>query len=284
MRVRPVLSVAAAALAALVTVVVVNPVARADDASAHYYVALGDSLAQGYMPGAGDTNQGYVDDLYSTLQAKDPSLQLVKLGCSGETTTTMIDGGKCAQYPDAAHSQLAAAEQFLQQHAGAVKYLTLDIGANDVAGCAEGGSVDFACVGKGTLTLATNLKTILDGLAAAGSRQAQSVGMTYYDPFLAYWLTGTKGQLLAAASVALLEAINTAESTLYLAHGFKIADVGTAFKSLSMVGRQNVPPYGSLPINVAYICTYTYMCSQQNIHANVAGYQLIADTFARKFS
>jgi hypothetical protein len=33
---------------------------------------------------------------------------------------------------------------------------------------------------------------------------------------------------------------------------------------------------------VADICELTYMCSLQNIHPNVQGYQLIADTFAAK--
>jgi lysophospholipase L1-like esterase len=282
MRLRRLLPVVTA-LVALATSAVVAPIAHAD--ATHYYVALGDSLSRGYMPGLGDTDQGYVDDLYATLHATDPSLQLVKLGCSGETTGTMINGGKCTdRYPDAAHSQLATAEQFLRDHAGAVSYLTLDIGANDVDGCAPGGSIDLPCVAQGTATITQNLQTILDGLKAAGSGSAKSVGMTYYDPFLASWLSGTQGQVVALGSVTLLQAINTDESLLYAAHGFKIADVATAFQSLNFLGRQTVAPYGSLPTNVAYICKYTFMCSQQNIHANVAGYQLIANTFAAKLS
>ncbi|MDT4925572.1 MAG: hypothetical protein QOG01_3285, partial [Pseudonocardiales bacterium] len=44
------------------------------------------------------------------------------------------------------------------------------------------------------------------------------------------------------------------------------------------------PGYGLLPTNVSYICQYTYMCSLQNIHANVAGYQLIADEFVKRLA
>ena len=279
MRLRRVLCSFAGVVLALAATVGSAPAASADD-PAHYYLALGDSLARGYMPGVGDTNQGYADDVYAALQAGDPSLELVKLGCSGETTGTMIAGGRCTDRYPVGHSQLDAAEQFLRDHAGAVTYLTLDIGANDVDGCATGGSIDAACVTQGMTTIVGNLQKILDGLvAAAGGSLPRSAGMTYYDPFLASWLTGLQGKVVAIASVGLLQALNTAEATLYSGHGFKIADVGTAFHSTDFLTQRTVPGYGALPLNVAYICQYTYMCQVNNIHANVAGYQLIADTF-----
>jgi lysophospholipase L1-like esterase len=206
----------------------------------------------------------------------------VKLGCSGETTTTILTGGKCtARYP-VGTSQLQVAEQFLRDHSGDVTHLTLDIGANDVAGCAAGGSIDFACVVKGTTTITTNLQTILDRITAADGKQPLSAGMTYYDPFLASWLSGLQGQLTAAASVALLDTINTVESLEYVEHGFKVADVAMAFHSNDFGHKRTVAPYGSLPRNVADVCELTYMCSLQNIHPNVQGYQLIADTFAAR--
>ena len=247
----------------------------------HYYVSLGDSLSRGYMPGVGDTDQGYADDLFATLQARDPSLQLVKLGCSGETTGSMISGGVCTDRYPVGTSQLAAAEQFLRDHRGQVTYLTLDIGANDVAGCATGGSIDPVCVTKGLVTITANLNTILAGLTQASGRLPRSIGMNYYDPFLQQWLTGPQGQIIAVASVTLLEAVNTAESAEYVLYGWRVADVATAFHTLDFINRRPAPPYGLLPQNVAYICNYTFMCSQQNIHANAAGYQLIAGAFAK---
>jgi lysophospholipase L1-like esterase len=249
-------------------------------APTHYYVALGDSLSRGYLPGAGDTSQGYVDYLYVTLHAKDPSLQLVKLGCNGETTATMINGGKCA-YP--AGSQLVAAERFLAAHRADVKYLTLDIGANDVGGCAPGGSFDKACLAVGGGTITRNLNTILSRLKAADGGLPQSAGMTYYDPFLHYWLTGTQGQASAAASVVLLSGINAAETAEYTHYGFKVADVFTAFHTLD-VRTINVPGFGAAPVNVTTICQLTFECDLHDIHANAAGYQLIAKTFAEQFS
>jgi lysophospholipase L1-like esterase len=269
---------------ALITVAGLGPgVATAADAT-HYYVALGDSLSRGYMPGVGDTDQGYADDLYTTLHAADPTLQLVKLGCSGETTGTMINGGECTDRYPVGTSQLAVAEQFLRDHAGQVTYLTLDIGANDVDNCATNGSIDPVCVTKGLVTIVQNLNTILTGLQAAAGKLPLKIGMNYYDPFLAQWLTGTQGKAVALASVALLEALNVAEQTLYVLHGFKIADVALAFHSADFVTQRTVAPYGTLPTDVAFICQYTYMCSQSNIHANVAGYQLIADAFRKRVS
>ncbi|MFN2561533.1 MAG: SGNH/GDSL hydrolase family protein [Jatrophihabitans sp.] len=273
----------AVAAAAVASAVVIPASPATADATPHYYVALGDSLSVGYMPGSGDTNQGYSDDLYQSLLAKDPSLQLVKLGCSGETTTTMINGGKCTSRYPLGTSQLAVAEQFLRAHPGQVTHLTLDIGANDVDGCAFGGSIDALCVAQGTTTIATNLDKILDGLTAADARLPLSAGMTYNDPFLASWLTGLQGQLVAAASVSLLLAINSVESLEYVAHGFKVADVAATFHTLDFVTQPTVAHYGSLPRNVADICQFTFMCSQLNIHPTVAGYQLIANTFAAKF-
>jgi lysophospholipase L1-like esterase len=255
--------------------------AFADDATVHYYVALGDSLSRGYMPGSGDTDQGYADDLYATLQARDPSLQLVKLGCSGETTATMINGGKCTDRYPVGTSQLSVAEQFLRDHDGQVSYLTVDIGANDITGCAAGGSIDPVCVTQAVATITQNLNTIVSGLRSASEVKPRSVGMAYYDPFLQQWLTGTQGKLIAVASVGALEALNTAEATVYTLYGFRVADVATTFHSGDFVTQRFVSGYGLLPTNVAYICQYTYMCSLQNIHANVAGYQLIADTFAK---
>ncbi|TAM92487.1 MAG: SGNH/GDSL hydrolase family protein [Jatrophihabitans sp.] len=224
------------------------------------------------MPPNGNSDQGYVDDLYRHLKRTDPSLVLVKLGCSGETTTTMIDGGVCT-YPEG--SQLAAAEAFLSAHRPHVRYLTLDIGANDVDGCAPGGAIDLRCVGAGLATIATNLHTILAGLRAADGGFPRSVAMTYYDPFLALWLTGAQGRVAAGMSVALLVALNTIEATGYGAYGFRVADVFGAYRTADFT-----PAASGLPVNVQTLCALTFMCTLANIHPNPTGYQVIADAFA----
>jgi hypothetical protein len=69
--------------------------APARHASPSYYLSLGDSLSRGVQPdpaGASlPTQQGYPDQLYAALHLGHPGLRLVKLGCSGETTHTMIE-------------------------------------------------------------------------------------------------------------------------------------------------------------------------------------------------
>src|SRR5579859_8130430 len=105
-------------------------------------LALVDSLSVGYqpVPTPGDTDQGYTDQLLPKLQAVHPfeHIVLVKMGCSGETTGTMINGGKCTDGRYPLGSQLKQAEAFLRANGTAVKYVTIDIGANDVDGCARG--------------------------------------------------------------------------------------------------------------------------------------------------
>ena len=262
-------------LAGLVTAV---PSFATSTPTPSYYLALGDSLSQGYQPGLGNTTQGYVDDLYDTLKVNQPDLQLDKLGCSGETTGTMINGGVCT-YPEG--SQLKAAVAFLASHKGEVKYLTLDIGANDVDNCAVGGSINTSCVAAGLQTIGKNLVTILGAITSADGRTPLSVGMTYYDPFLASYLTGTSGKEVATLSVGLAAALNTELSVEFSLYGLHTADVSGAFQTGTFAPQVNTPPYGKLPTNVHNICTFTYMCSLSNIHANPAGYALIASVFSR---
>jgi len=71
--------------------------------SAQYYVSLGTSLAVGIQPAENGVNQrtdeGYADQLFRLLRLTRPRLQLVKLGCPGETSATLMDGGLCYAAP-----------------------------------------------------------------------------------------------------------------------------------------------------------------------------------------
>ena len=246
--------------------------------SEHYYVALGDSLSVGYQPGLGNTNQGYTDDLYTVLKAKDPSLRLVKLGCAGETTTTMMNGGICT-YPEG--SQLKAAEAFFKAHRSAVRYVTLNMGANDVQSCLKNGAIDANCLLTGIGTITTNLPQITARVRIAAGTKPKFAAMTYYDPFLAMWLGGTNGQVLAGATVLLTNVVNGIESGVYKASGFAIADVGGAFSTNDFIDQETLAGVGTVPRNVARICQWTWECTPyKNIHANATGYQQIANTFA----
>jgi lysophospholipase L1-like esterase len=261
--------------------------------TATYYLSLGDSLAQGVQPNSSgqnvETNQGYADQLFTALHNANPSLQLVKLGCPGETTATMIKGGICS-YP--LGSQLKQAAAFLGRHGRHVQLVTIDIGANDLNPCLAlvGINKIAACLAKVLPVIQANLTTIMQTLTGSSSSgAAPTIGMTYYDPELANWLTGTTaGKNLAKASVVLAQGFANLLSGVYTAFGAKVADVFTAFHTtIPFSTRVTLPNFGSVPKAVAYICTYTWECAAPpvgpNIHANILGYGIIANTFLSSY-
>ncbi|MFD9123551.1 SGNH/GDSL hydrolase family protein [Kitasatospora sp. NPDC059571] len=254
--------------------------ASAASPSVTYYVSLGDSLASGYQPNSGhDTKIAYTDKLFEQLKQRNPGLQHIRLGCTGETSTSMVNGGKCL-YPGA-KSQLEAAVKFLGSHRGQVKYLTLDIGANDVDSCVSAnGSIDPACAQKGIATLAQAMPKITGTLQQAGGAQT-SAGMTYYNPFLALWLKGDAGKQAAKASAQLQVQTNNILVQGYTAVGFRVADVAGAFSSSDFSTQVQLPQIGAVPVNVARVCQLTWACTPyQDIHTNEAGHQAIAAAFA----
>ncbi|MGW2307953.1 SGNH/GDSL hydrolase family protein [Actinomadura luteofluorescens] len=263
----------AVVVAAVAGMSLAGPVAAAS--GPEYYLALGDSLSVGVQAGAGRTDQGYTDRLHTALKGRNPRLELVKLGCPGETTTTMLKGGICRY---AAGSQMEAAEAFLKAHAGRVRYVTLDIGANDTNGCLPGGGVDAACALRGVGSLVAHLPQITARLRLAGGGAPVYAAMNYYNPGLASWVSG--GKAAALASIPVVDTFNAYEHGVYLAAGFRVADVNGAFAGHDLTEVQ-APPYGAVPRAVARICAWTYQCSDDDGHATAAGYQEIANAFLR---
>jgi lysophospholipase L1-like esterase len=258
-----------------------------------YYLSLGDSLAQGVQPvGPGNenaiTNEGYPDQLYYTLLKSNPSLKLVKLGCPGESTLSMHVPASALPLCQAliyqqlgVQTQLDAAVQFLQQHQGAVKYVTLDIGANDVGACLQPNGVDRVCLLRGVQQINSNLpsilKTLRDTLRQTDQKGVKVAGMTYYDPGLAFWFAD---QQAARDTVNGLNLVNGLEVARYIQFGFRVAPVAARFHTNNFT----IPAGSTTPVNVATVCLLTWMCSPPvapNIHAKPAGYALIADTFAQ---
>lgn len=256
--------------------------------TASYYLSLGDSLAQGVQPNSAgtdvETNQGYPNQLFAALRTANPTLKLVKLGCPGETTGTMINGGICTY---STGSQLAQAAAFLASHKGKVQLVTIDIGANDLNPCLSLPTLNqiVTCLEQVFPQIQANLTTIMNTLStASGSGEPQIIGMTYYDPELANWLKGdAASKALAKASIALAQAFGNLLSGVYTAFGAKVADVFTAFHTTQFGVKVTLPEFGKVPKAVAYICTYTWECAAPpvgpNIHANILGYGIIANTF-----
>jgi lysophospholipase L1-like esterase len=280
MRGRRILTAAIPVLLAGTALAGAAPAGAAGSPAPSYYLALGDSLSVGWQPvgpgGAGEpTDHGYVDDLYAALHWQDRSLLLEKMGCPGETSTSMIKGGICT-YPGG--SQLAAAVAFLHTHR--VSLVTIDIGANNVDGCLTSAGISTTCIGDGLTALGNDLPIILAALRTADPA-VRIVAMNYYDPFLAEWLSGAAGETLARESVPLAEELNGLIGTISAKFGVPVADVSGAFRTTDF----DQLFFLHLPVNVVLICAWTWMCAPSpygpNIHANAFGYAVIAGAFVR---
>lgn len=274
--------------------------APAGAANRRYYLSLGDSLAQGMQPDAAgltiNTNQGYADQLFAIERKSIPGLTLVKLGCGGETTTSFLTGhGNSGDAlllgcSPAGGSQMVAAERFLRKHhrRGEVALLTLDIGANDVDGCVAKDTIDTSCVIRGAEHVSAHLPVIMRRLRRAAAPDTPMAAMTLYDPFLQLYLT-PGGRAEAIASVHYARNVNEGLAGLYRAGGFRVAHVDLAFSTYETSKKTNLAGQAHpVPVAVAEVCRLTWMCAPApvgpNIHANRAGYGVIARAFARSFA
>jgi lysophospholipase L1-like esterase len=262
-------------------VAAVGPGSSADHAPL-YYLSVGDSLAAGQQPIGDPTNmhrtdEGYADQLYAIAKAWYPNLVLVKLGCPGETTGTLINGGICA-YDHG--SQLDEAVAFLHAHRQFVAFVTIDIGSNDFP-CQTG----LSCLPPGVASIQANLPTILGALREAAGPGTQIVGATIYDPFLGAWLTGPDGRSFAELTVfGAIVPINQMLTGIYGAAGMPVADVEGAFSTTDFTTMVPLAPFGDVPLNVVRICQWTWICAPAPLgpdnHANAAGYLAIAQAYA----
>lgn len=257
---------------------------RGSDAEAPggYYLSLGDSLATGVQPIGREerqfrTNEGYPDQLVSIARSRLPGLQAVKLGYPGESTITMIEGGLTSY---ANGSQLREATSFLRRHRGNVAFVTLDVGFNDFP------DHSIEAVPLGLASIGKNLPGILDALREAAGPSVPIAGMTIYDAFLVRWLEGAEGRDLARASVwDACVPINARFSEIYRAAGLRVADVEGAFATTDFDTGVELNGFGPVPINVARACLWTWANTPPplgpDMHANVQGYRVIAEAFAR---
>lgn len=256
------------------------------------YLALGDSLAVGIQPGPDGvpraTRQGYPNQI-----ARKLGLRLVNYGCGWASSRSIMDASRpCLPKPNPRFrnkgrrtSQLATAERFLRRNRGRVALVTIDIGANDVAGCESDGAIDLQCATDGVTAIRNNTPKIGRRLRRAAGPGVPLAAMTVYNPFVALWLDGGGDQVLARLSQDLArDQVNSAISSAFEPHGFAIADVAAAFKAYEPVptdGAVTRPP----PVAVARVCRLTWMCTPAprgpDIHANKRGHATIARTFRK---
>ena len=257
-----------------------SAVVDAGAAPVTYYLSLGDSLAQGYQPIGGPQsgsgvvgyNQGYADQLFKLARHDSwDHLQLVKLGCGGETTATLIANSRC-EYD--AGSQLDEAVRFLDEHEGEMAFITVNIGANDLFEC----NFDPSCF---VPQISTNLPHIVATLRQHAGPGVPIVGMNYYAIDNVAWFTDpAEGQAAAARAVG----FNNFLESLFAGAGVAVADVESAFAVTDFTSFVELKGVGPVPRSVYNTCTLTWVCSGPphgpDIHANNNGYGVIAAAFA----
>jgi lysophospholipase L1-like esterase len=253
----------------------------AADGSESYYLSVGDSLAQGFQPiGGPHTNsaavgysQGYADQLFKLARdGGQDQLRLVKLGCGGESTATMIEDSRCAYDTG---SQLGDAVEFLDAHPGEVAFITIDLGANDIFEDCEG---DPSCF---IPQIATNLPFILETLRDHAGPGVPIVGMSYFAPDVVQWFDDPAAGEAAAASTVLF---NNFLESLYAGAGAPVADVESAFAVTDFATLVDVKGVGPVPLSVFNTCALTWLCTAPplgpDVHPNNDGYGVIAQAFA----
>ncbi len=284
--------VSALLLLGVATVTAVTGTASATAGGARYYLALGDSLSTGFQPtlrGEGiETHSGYVDDILARERRAASGLQLVDVGCPGDTTTSLRSGIGNDPLALRLHcdrsggSQLQAALTFLRTHrrAGEVPLITLDIGINNLNRCAALADPG-PCLRAGEDAITTDLPRILRALRAAAPAGATLAAMTLYDTYLGK--VAADGATPTAAR-AFLAAYRQANATIIADDarlGVRTAEVAGAFHtgdtgSVAWRGR-------ATPANLARTCTLTWACSPppigHNIHPDARGYRVIARAF-----
>jgi lysophospholipase L1-like esterase len=250
---------------------------------ATFYVSLGDSAAAGYQPN-GTSSHGYADQLHQRIKATMPELQLLKLGCPGETAESLISGnGSPCDYPSG--SQLNEAISFLQTHPGQIAFITINIGVNDVLErCLKGpGVINLLCVRHKMPGLQADLASILEALrdAAPGVPIA---GMSYWDPFLGFWTFDALGKVLAVVDNRSMQELNAGLADTYQDEDALFADVAAPeYFNIGDFTHLVSTRWGRVPVNVANACRWTWFCPgtafQGDPHPKDIGYGIIADAF-----
>lgn len=260
--------------------------AGADTSVSAFYLDIGGSGSLGVQPTLGypkgqRTGDGYADYLVAQEAAKGVTLDLHEIGCSGETTDTMLLGGdKCYSPPD---SQLDEAISFLQTHHDENGLVTIDLGFNDLLLCPHDWTVQQSCVNRQLSHVRVQLTEIIGQLMAAAGPNVKFVGVGHYDPFLADAFNDSRHSNVAKGSLNVVHHLNGVLRAVYESFEIPMADVGEAFR-IDSTEPVAVAGLGTVPENVAEVCLLTWMCQPTplgpNIHPNDAGYEAIATVIA----
>ncbi len=249
-----------------------------------YYLALGGSGSIGFQPTVDHpkgqpTNMGYANDLLTLERVRWSGLQLVQLGCPGETTGKFLsEGDRCR--PNG-QTQLAQAVSFLQSHANTV-LVTIDLGFNNIRTCLAYHVVNETCISQSLATIRQQLTEIVSLLRAAVP-SPRIVGVGHYDPYLRLQAKDVATRAFAQASIAVTERLNATLASVYSAAGVPMANVASAFAVANAVPT-TLANGTAVPRDVVRLCALTWVCAApplgHNQHPNEDGYEVIAEAIA----
>jgi lysophospholipase L1-like esterase len=307
---------------AMVGVLALAPAAGAANiVTGSTYLALGTSLTYGYHakqfgeelkklekgeggPNAANYEENFVNDFGNALKIYQPKLQIVNLGCPGETTETFLKGpggvfagSACAggptgtpfpfvflHHPYTHKTQMEEAEAILKATPN-VSPITIDMGANDILQFLES-SCGFPSTDTCTPAeveaefghIAANVFTILSKLrAAAPNAQIVFVGLYDTDPIVSPPPGGDK--TIAAFDALMASVAGKVPGTLF-------ANPEPRFNPSIVSGG---PETEDLPA----LCAYTAMCpggsynptsSEADIHPTTLGYAVMAEVIGDVFA
>jgi lysophospholipase L1-like esterase len=277
---------------AAVSVVALPGTAQANTATPTYYVSLGDSYSVGYQPGLGATPG------YTAHVAAATHLTLVNFGCSGATTTSILDTVGCpetlpntpgaASYPTL--TQAAAAEAFITAHSGHIGLITVSIGGNDVLACATQAD-PLTCFAEAVVTITKNVDALASGLRSAAGPKVPIIGLTYPDVVLGSYVypsvpaTPLRIELARTSVVAFKSLVNPALRAAYALSGGVLVDVTKATGAyIPLTRTTTLKPYGTVPVAVATVCKLSWFCELGNIHATTKGYLVIGKLVALRYA
>jgi lysophospholipase L1-like esterase len=282
------------ALTGMAAASVVAPpgIAQASKAAPTYYVSLGDSYSVGYQPGLGATPG------YTAYVARKTHLTLVNFGCSGATTTSILDTVGCpealpntadaASYPTM--TQAAAAEAFIAAHSGHIGLITVSIGGNDVLACAKQAD-PLTCFAEAVVNLTTNVDALASGLRSVAGPKVPIIGLTYPDVVLGSYVypsvpaTPLRMELAQTSVVAFKSLVNPALRAAYALSGGILVDVTKETGAyIPLTKTTTLQPYGTVPVAVAGVCTLSWFCKLGNIHATTKGYLLIGKLIVPRYA
>ena len=220
-----------------------------------YYVALGDSLAANI--GVEAPRDGYVSRFHRWIESRGAGeLGLRNFGVPGETSGSLLHAGQLDE------AVAFGAENF-------VRYVTIDIGANDLLGhmtspdCSDD-ITTVACTQRIDATLAayeTNIEETF-GVIDAAFPDATVILLTTYNPFS----FGFENRVeFETDSNGVIARLNRIADDAALDHGYLVADGFTPMRGIATAATHMVD-------------------SPPDIHPNVAGFDLLAGALIEAIS